>query len=398
MNVKPTMIGAQTPARTDVLATPPPSAAPVVPLDTGAIVLKEEQRPAADKALAALDFAAMPPGDIIRIGLDAEGALQKTLDGFLARLDKKSAAAVFALFGRLEQGVDDAKLPEILELVQHGDKPGMLQSIRAKLTGKRPEELVRDLMEELGELIAGRTKTLADEMGQLEGGLKDEMQKLFAELQALDALKQSYAVHFGEFTVAAAVARAFLEKARAYVATEAERLKQNPGDVVAQARVQELQDKLRLLESRALALEGTYTRLPADALVIQQIEQAGVSTLQETATTVAARFASIKMTLLSIHGAFAVKSVQQLAQSQARLDKQLTEIRGRALRDVAVSAAQAPGENRLAQAEQIAQIIASTKEIHGLVEAAKKTTEEKFAAAREKFAAARAELASLSHA
>ncbi|MGT2467579.1 hypothetical protein ACVOMV_25975 (plasmid) [Mesorhizobium atlanticum] len=77
--------------------------------------------------------------------------------------------------------------------------------------------------------------------------------------------------------------------------------------MVAQARVQELRDKLRLLESRALALEGTYTRLPADQMVIQQIEQAGITTLQETATTVAARFASIKMTLLSIHGAFAVK-------------------------------------------------------------------------------------------
>lgn len=396
--MKPTIIDTGTPGRTEVSVAPLAPASAVVPLNTGAIVLREEQQPAAEKALAALDFAAMPSGDIIKIGLDAEGALQKTLDGFLARLDKKSAAAVFALFGRLEQGVEDAKLPEILELVQHGEKPGVLQSIWGKITGKRPDELVRDLMEELGELIAGRTKTLADEMGKLEGSLKDEMEKLFAELQALEALKQSYGVHFGEFTVAAAVARAFLEKARAYIATETERLQQTPGDVVAQARVRELQDKLRLLESRALALEGTYTRLPADQLVIQQIEQAGVSTLQETATTVASRFASIKMTLLSIHGAFAVKSVQQLAESQARLDKQLTEIRGRALQDVAVAAAQAPGENRLAQAEQIAQIIATTKEIHGLVEAAKKTTEERFAAAREKFAAARAELASLSRA
>ncbi|HEX8009668.1 MAG TPA: hypothetical protein VF814_01810 [Casimicrobiaceae bacterium] len=389
--MKPTIIDTGTPGRTEVSVAPLAPASAVVPLNTGAIVLREEQQPAAEKALAALDFAAMPSGDIIKIGLDAEGALQKTLDGFLARLDKKSAAAVFALFGRLEQGVEDAKLPEILELVQHGEKPGVLQSIWGKITGKRPDELVRDLMEELGELIAGRTKTLADEMGKLEGSLKDEMEKLFAELQALEALKQSYGVHFGEFTVAAAVARA-------YIATETERLQQTPGDVVAQARVRELQDKLRLLESRALALEGTYTRLPADQLVIQQIEQAGVSTLQETATTVASRFASIKMTLLSIHGAFAVKSVQQLAESQARLDKQLTEIRGRALQDVAVAAAQAPGENRLAQAEQIAQIIATTKEIHGLVEAAKKTTEERFAAAREKFAAARAELASLSRA
>ena len=99
----------------------------------------------------------------------------------------------------------------------------------------------------------------------------------------------------------------------------------NPADPVAQARLAELRDKLRLLESRALALEGTYTRLPADQMVIQQIEQAGIATLQETATTVASRFASIKMTLLSIQGAFAVRSVQQLAGRQAKLDQQLTD-------------------------------------------------------------------------
>jgi len=396
--MKPTIIGAGPPARTADAPAVPATVPAAAPLDTGAIVLREEQRPEAEKALAALDFAAMPPGDIIRIGLDEEGALQKTLDGFLARLDRKSAAAVFDLFGRLEQGVEDAKLSEILELVQSGEKPGLLRSLWAKISGKRPDELVQDLMEEVGEIVSGRTKTLADELNALEGALRDEMRRLFAELQALEALKQSYGRHFAGFTFAAAVARAFLEKARAHVEAEAERAGRNPGDVVAQARVRELQDKLRLLESRALALEGTYTRLPADQLVIQQIEQAGVTTLQETATTLAARFASIKMTLLSIHGAFAVKGVQQLGERQARLDRQLTEIRGRALKDVAVSAAQAPGENRLAQAEQIAQVIAATKEIHGLVEAAKKATEEKFAAAREKFAAAREELASLSRA
>jgi hypothetical protein len=365
----------------------------VTPFETGAIVLKPEQVPDAEKALAALDFASMRSGDVIKIGLDAETSLQRTLDGFLARLDKRTAAKVFDLFGRLEKGVEDAKLPEVLEQVQSGEKPGLLGAILGKLRGKGRDEVAEELLAEIGDLVAGRTKTLADEMNLLEGQLESEMQKLFEELKALDTLKESYGTHFGEFTIAAGVARAFLAKAGTYVA--AEQAKLNPADVAEQARVQELQDKLRLLESRALALEGTYTRLPADRLVIQQIEQAGVATLQETATTVASRFASIKMTLLSINGAFAVKSVQQVANRQAKLDRQLTDIRGRALKDVAVSAAQAPGENRLAQAEQIEQIIATTKEIHGLVEIAKQATEEKFELAREKFAAARQELASL---
>ena len=366
---------------------------PVVPLDTGAIVLRQDQLPQAEQALAALDFSTVRAADIIKLGLGAEQALQRTLDGFLARLDKKTAAKVFELFGRLEKGVDDAKLPEILERIQNGEKPGFFDSLIGKVTGKKPDEIVRAFMQEVGELISGRTKTLADQMQRLEGELTKEMQTLFGELQALDNLKQAYGTHFGDFTFEAAVARAFLEKAKQFVAQEQTNL--NPADMVAQSRLRELKDKLQLLESRALALEGTYTRLPADQLVIQQIEQAGIATLQETATTIASRFASIKMTLLSLHGAFAVKTVQALSQRQARMDEQLTKLRGEALKDVAVTAAKAPGENRLAQAQQIEAIIASTREIHALVEAAKKETEEKFELARQKFAQARADLAQL---
>ena len=388
--MKPTIIGSTPPLDTAVAR----AATSMLPIDTGAIVLTPAQTATAVEGLANLDFATMRSSEIVKIGLDAEQALQRTLDGFLARLDRNTAAQVFALFGRLEKGVEDANLPEILEKVQNGEKPGIIGSLLARLRGKRPEQLAEELLAAIGALITGRTKTLADQMTKLEGELSTEMQKLFGELQALDGLKNSYRVHFDEFTVAAGLARALLDKARKKVEEEEAAL--NPSDPVAQSRMLELKNKLGLLESRALALEGTYTRLPADQMVIQQIEQAGIATLQETATTVASRFASIKMTLLSIHGAFAVKSVQQMAGRQAKLDRQLTELRGRALKDVAVTAALAPGENRVAQAQQIERIIASTKEIHELVAAAKRTTSENFELARQKFLTARQDLVALS--
>ena len=266
--MKPTTIGTPMGTRVDERITTSPL--PAVQMNTGAVILRPEQVPVAEDAVSAIDFAQMPSGDVIKIGLDAEQALQRTLDGFLSRLDKKTASSVFALFGRLEQGVEDAKLPEILDKIQNGEKPGMLGSLMGKLRGKRPDELVSDLMAEIGDLISGRTRTLADELSRLEGELSKEMQRLFAELQQLDSLKKSYAVHFSDFTVAAAVSMALLGKARAYVAEEESKL--NPADVVEVSRIGELRDKLRLLESRALALEGTYTRLPADQMVIQQID------------------------------------------------------------------------------------------------------------------------------
>ena len=251
--MKPTLIPTAEPAA--VL----PSLAQV-PFDSGAVVLQPHQVPQAEQILGALDFAAIPSGDIIKIGLGAEQSLQKTLDGFLARLDKKTASKVFALFGRLEKGVDDAKLPEILEKIQKGEDPGFFSGLFAKVTGRKPEEAFSEFMQEVGDLISSRTRTLADEMGRLEGELSKEMKTLFGELQALESLKQSYGTHFASFTVDAAVARAFLEKARQYVAQQTAAA--DPADVSAQARLRELTDKLRLLESRALALEGTYTRLP----------------------------------------------------------------------------------------------------------------------------------------
>lgn len=364
-----------------------------IAMSSGTIVLSGEQLPKAEAAANALDFSSVAPGEIINLGLDAEQALQRTLDGFLARLDKNSSAKLFDLFGRLEKGVEEANLPELLQKLHEGEKPGFLGGLFARLGGKSPDKAVRELMDDLATLISGRTQTLASRMQQIEGELSGEMQTLFTELRSLEQLKRAYSTHFSDFTVAAAAARGFLEKAKTYVAAEGAKVQ--VGDVAGQTRQRELEDKLRLLESRALALEGVYTRLPADQIVIQQIEQAGVATLQEVATTVASRFASIKMTLLSIHGAFAVKSVQQLSARQAKLDEQLQQIRSTTLKDVAVSAANAPGDNRLAQAQQIENIVASTKEIHGMIETAKRQSEEKFAVARQKFARAREELATL---
>lgn len=390
---KPTLVAEVVPE----LGNAPTLAAALEPMNTGAIVLRQEQVPLAREALAALDFENMPSADIVTIGMGAEQNLGRTLDGFLARLDKKTAAKVFDLFGRLQKGVEDANLPEILEKVQKGEQEGffagLVNSIVRKLTGKNADDAAREFMEELTALITGRTRTLATEMQKLEGELDREMQVLSGELNTLEQLKEKYAEHFSEFTVEAAAARALVDKASAYVRSES--AKADPGDLAGQARVRELEQKLRLLESRALALEGTYTRLPADRMVIEQVQAAGVATLQETATTIAARFASIKMTLLSIHGAFAVKTVQQLSAKSAKLDEQLTKVRADALKDVAVTAAKMPGDNRLSQAKQIEAVIASTKEIDELVEAARKETDVKFDAARASFEQSRAALVEL---
>ncbi len=363
------------------------------PLVTGQIVLTEGEKQEVAELLEQIDFSTIKSAEIITLGLETEKSLHQTLDGFLVRLDKETAAPVFALFDRLQKGVADAKLPDLLTKIQQ-TKPGLVTRIVGSLKRKSASQIAQETYGEVRSLIADRTKSLCDEMKALETDLTTQVRKLLGELAELDRLKIAYGDQLGDFKVAAAMSQAFLVKAREHVADRVALVGENP-DALAQAELQELQAKLQLLESRALTLEGAYTRLPADRLVIQQIEQAGVTTLQEVATTGSSRFASIKMTLLSLHGAIQVKGLQQLSARQADLDRQLTAVRGSITKEVATSAATAPGDNRLAQAAQIEQIIRETEEVNAIVAKAREENEKKFAEARTQFALARQRLASL---
>jgi hypothetical protein len=96
--------------------------------------------------------------------------------------------------------------------------------------------------------------------------------------------------------------------------------------------------------------------------------------------------------LLTIHSALVTKSVQQLAQQGANLDENLAGVRATLMKDVVAKAATAPGDNRLAQAQQLKSIVAETSNLVMLVEQARETNQVKFAQARELFAQARKDM------
>jgi hypothetical protein len=374
-----------------ILATKPETS--LVPFTGGKIALAEDQLPSAEQMLARLDFAAMPGREVVRLGFEAEQALNNTLDGFMSRLDKNTAAPVFALFDRLQKDVKDADLDGVLRQIE-GAKPGLLDRAVGSLRGKGVVQLAQDALEKVRKLLAGKTKNLHEELVKLEKELASEIAKLMNELNELEKLKLSYGKHLSDFALAAGVTEAFTKKAQEYVERRKLELSQDASQQ-ARSELEELETKLQLLQSRALALEGTYTRLPADQEVIRQIEVAGVSTLGETLTTASSRFASIKMTLLTAHSALAVKGVQNLAAASAELDRNLLAARGKLVKDAAVSAAAAPGENRLAQAAQIQRIVAETAELYQAVDAARKENVQKFESAKRSFEQAREALANL---
>jgi chromosome segregation ATPase len=223
----------------------------------------------------------------------------------------------------------------------------------------------------------------------METRLRTEMTRLNEELRHLDTVKAEYRKSFVAFAEDAVFLNSALAKARADVAALEPELAGDP------QRRHDLRDKLQSLESRALAVEGTLSKLPADQLVIRQLQNAGVATLQELATTMASRFASIKMTLLTIHGARMVQDLQRLGQQGADLDRNLNRVRSILMQDAVQNAATAPGNNRLAQAQQLQSVVADTQNLVALVDAARDTNQRKFDEARALMAQAREDMLTL---
>jgi hypothetical protein len=207
----------------------------------------------------------------------------------------------------------------------------------------------------------------------------------------MQELKESYHEHMANFGTMAVASQVVLERAKEHLAV-LEQEHQSGDSPIAAAKLQDFTQKVQLLESRTLSLVGAFTRLPADHIIIQQIEQAGVATLQETTITASSRFASIKTTLLAINGAFNVKNVQQMAQKQALMDQQLQQIRGQLTKEIVTTAITNPGDNRLEQVAQIEKIIQDAKEIRELIKTAQQINESKFRTAREKFETLRNQL------
>jgi hypothetical protein len=337
--------------------------------------------------LASSSLAAISQMDIAKIGSEAEAELHRTLGSFLDRIEKGEQPRIFTLVKRLSEAVDEQQLPALADEILNA-KPTLWERIVGAFSRKSLSRALQRAYEEIRLRAAGKTRTLNDLMKGMERELEQEQRRLEGELRAQEELKESYRQHFVNFAVVVAFMTSWLDKAR----TEVQQAIAAGADTATQRA---LADKLQALESRTIALENTLTRLPSDQLTIRMLENAGLATLQETTTTASGRFASIKMTLLTIHGALVTQGVQRLAEQGAALDANLLAVRSTLMKDVVGKAANAPGDNRLAEANGLKKIVAETRELVQIVDNAAQANRQKFDAARAITQDARKELAAL---
>lgn len=393
MEVKPTVIGGN---RAQGVVTAPVCVTaqrgvnlPVVLPMNFPMTLDSEQQKAVAQKLSVVNFLEMTRKDVAVLEENAEKSLHRTLDGFLSRIDQLESPRLFKLVTQLKDAVAKENLAELADHILNGQL-GWGDRVKNFLFRKGAADAAAQAWEETKRLVQGKTKTLSDQVGLMERELINEQVRLESEIQNMESIKDAYRKSFDDFVISVAFTGALLGMAKAQVADVISH--SDPNNMTHKQNIGELQDKLQALESRALALEGTLTRLPADQLTLRQLQNAAITTLQETTTTASSRFASIKMTLLTIHGAMMVKGVQQLASQGAALDANLQQVRSKLMKDVATTAANAPGDNRLAQAQQLRDIVADTENLANIVESARVSNEQKFSQARAMFDSARQQM------
>lgn len=371
-----------------------PTVSPISPavIPTGPLAPTPQQQEAVQQQLAQHDFQQMSLQQIATLGGEAERSLHQTLDSFLAHIDRFENERLFNLFDALREDVDREDLPALAERILNSP-PTLWQRVLGMFSRKALARAAAAAWEETRRVASGKTRNLTDKVQKLEGELAQEQARLVQEIQRLEQLKEAYRGRFEEFVTASAFLKALAAQAQEQVTAMEASTDRN--DARAQFALEEARHKLQALQSRALALEGTLTRLPTDQLVIRQLQNAGLATWQETTTTANARFASIKMTLLTLHGTLMTQGVQKLAEHGRSLDENLAAVRGQLLREVVGTSANMPGDNRLAQAQQLQQIVAESRALQDIVTRARSDNAAKFEQARQLLAKAQTDIVAL---
>lgn len=345
-------------------------------------VLDEPLRQQVQGQIASLDPASLPLAEIARLGSEAEQTLARVLDRFLGQIDEESAPRLCKLVEGLQVQIAREDLPGLARAILDA-QPGWLDRLRGLFNRRALRQASERAYAEACRIASGKTRSLAEQLANMEQQVQHEQARLLANLHRLEALKQAYREQWQAFAAAALLVDGLWRKAMASPVP--------PGLDEASWH-----ERIQALENRALALEGALLRLPADQLVIRQLQNAGLASLQEIAATLAGRFNSIRMSLLSLHGARLTQDLQRLAQAGAELDANLAAVRGQLLGEVAVQAASQPGNQRLAQAQQLQEIVAESRRLHALVNAARQESRDKNASARRLFAEAQQQMLALS--
>lgn len=305
----------------------------------------------------------------------SEQSLHKAMDPFLDNINKYDNPALFRYIDKLQKDVNEADLPKIVKELNDIEL-GLFDKIKSFFNRKTPEQIRKEMIDKLMETFGFKTKTLKDSIDQIEQGIRKEMNDVTNQIGVLENLKTQYQQFVAQF----AKETAFLYGLQKKSERQFEGLKAaHPDDT---GRIREFETKLEALKSRALIVEGMLTKIPADQMLIRQIQEVGIKTLSETGSSMYSRFSSIKQTVIALHASMKNQDLQLAEASGRALDANLQSVNSMVLKNTAQVASTMAGTNRVHQAEQIQKLLDTVAEVEKIKEDGMRQNAENFTKAR----------------
>lgn len=370
----------------------------IVPANTNSqlvIQLDRTQRDNATKLVASNFLATMPDADVVLFGNAGQKRMGAALDNIVGELTKGGSPKIFALFQRLEKGVDDAKIPEIEKEIQDSLKtPGYAKFLIA-LGLSSVAKRAQGFNERIQTMLASKSTSLRDLMKKMETEITDEVNRLLLDVARMKRLAAEFRINIVEFGVYATAAREILINAKAELQGRKDRAA-NSNDPLEIEAIKAFEQRVTMFESRVLVLETIYVQAPAELQSIRLSEGAALSTLSETANSVLNTFNNIKSNLIQLAAAYQIQTVQQITERSTALNEQLTRHRTNVLGEVAVNAQKAVGMNRTRDAELLLQMATTLKDISSKVSEEEKNNQQRFEEARLKLGQVKALVSTIS--
>lgn len=333
--------------------------------------------------LNAVNFTSMSAGEISSLEQIGVEGLHKSLNGFLERITMVDNPRIFTLLEELTKKVKEENLEEVARNISEEEKVGLIARIRSLVDSGALDRAKQLAWTNLRRDIAGKTQTLLDVIDTMEGELKREKSLLEDEILHMEKLQDVYGKTYQTLAESAIFLQTLLQRERSNFSMCYE--DSCASDALEGLQREEMRSKLEVLESRALAVQGLLALLPTDNAVVQMLKYGAVNTLHEANVTMATRFASIKMTLITLHTALVTRSVQMLGDKGAELDRNLAQARTHLMKTVVEEAGNAPGRNRQQQAQQLLSIVEGVRAIEMVIRNARANNAKSFAQAREVF-------------
>lgn len=311
--------------------------------------------------------------DISKLADTAEKGLAKTVSDFLSRCTSESPV-VFRLVKELNAEIEKEKVGELAAQVIN-PQPGTMAKFVGMFSKKKLDNAIDEVINGLSIALRGKTKNLNDVINKMQAELERDQQKQVVSIQEMQKLKAAYQKAFTDFTTDVAYMVLILDKSKKeFQAIEAE-------GKMDGYELSELKQKLAALESRTIFLSSAMLKLPADQLVITQLEEAGIITLSESASTALSRFTNIKMTMLNIHQALVTATLQRNMMQGQALDENLAAVRWQLTGQVALKSAKMMGDNRVREAERLQQTVNDIAALQTEIESARANQQQQFDAA-----------------